>query len=45
MVHNLRFTAVLDYYRAQYYKVLHLIDEISRRFDRDSLALPIATED
>ena len=39
-----RFTTVQDYYRAQYYEVLDLIGEISRRFDQDSLALPIAAE-
>ena len=41
-----RFTAVQDYYRAQYYEVLDLlIGEISRRFDQNSLALPTATEE
>ena len=41
-----RFTAAQDYYRAQYYEVLDLLGgEISRRFDQDSLALPIATEE
>ena len=45
MVHNLRFTDVHDYYRAQYFEVLDvLIGEISRRFDQDSLALPTAIE-
>ena len=40
-----RFAAVQDFQRAQYYEVIDLlINEISGRFDQDSLALPKATE-
>ena len=41
-----RFTDVHEFYRVQYYEVLDLLnEEISRRFDQASLALPAAIED
>lgn len=41
-----RFTDVHEFYRVQYYDVLDLLnEEISRRFDQASLALPAAIED